>query len=267
MDMQPELSVELKSTSKAFVSRDNKIVVAMENVSLTARAGEFVAIVGPSGCGKSTILNLLANIIAPTSGDVLIRGKPPAEAASDIGYVFQQDTVLPWRRLTQNIELGLLLRRVPAAQRRKRVAELVRMTGLSGFENSYPGELSGGMRKRAALAMALAYDPSLILMDEPFGALDAQTRIGLHEEMMALSQGTDKTILFVTHDITEAITLADRVVVMTARPARVKSEYAIDIERPRNISEVRFDPKFEQLYKNIWDDLRPEVAAQRAQER
>ncbi|HEY4202767.1 MAG TPA: ABC transporter ATP-binding protein [Devosiaceae bacterium] len=265
--MQPELSVELKSTSKAFVSRDNKVVVAMEDVSLQARVGEFVAIVGPSGCGKSTILNLLANIITPTSGEVLVRGKPAAQAASDIGYVFQQDTVLPWRKLTQNIELGLLLRRVPAADRRKRVAELVKMTGLSGFEDSYPGELSGGMRKRAALAMALAYDPSLILMDEPFGALDAQTRIGLHEELMALSQGTNKTILFVTHDITEAITLADRVVVMTARPARVKSEYVIDIARPRNISEVRFDPKFEELYKNIWDDLRPEVAAQQAQER
>lgn len=265
-EMQSVATVELKSASKAFISRDNKVVIAMEDVSFQAREGEFVAIVGPSGCGKSTILNLLANILTPTGGEVLVRGRPASESRGEIGYVFQQDTVLPWRKLAQNIEIGLLIRGIPAAARRARVRQMIEMTGLVGFEDAYPGELSGGMRKRTAVAMALAYDPAILLMDEPFGAVDAQTRIGLHEQLMSIWQGTAKTILFVTHDITEAITLADRVIVMTARPARIKSEYVIDVPRPRSISGSLFGAKFADLYKNIWEDLRPEVAAQRAQE-
>jgi NitT/TauT family transport system ATP-binding protein len=254
--------IEFQGAGKSFITKNNQIVRALQDVTFSVTAGEFVAIVGPSGCGKSTTLNILAGLTDYTQGRVFLRGKEPSEVALDIGYVFQQDSVLPWKKVFDNIEIGLLLRKVPPADRRRRAEELVRVMGLEGFGDSYPVELSGGMRKRVALAATLAYDPMVLLMDEPFGALDAQTRIILQDELLRVWHERRQTILFVTHDIGEAIAMADRVIVMTARPARIKTEYRVNLPRPRSAADVRFDPRFDDIYKAIWNDLRPEIAAQ-----
>jgi NitT/TauT family transport system ATP-binding protein len=258
-----EFIFEFKHAGKSFITSDGKVVTALQDTTFSVRRGDFVAIVGPSGCGKTTTLNILAGLTEATSGSVLLEGKRPGESKLDIGYVFQQDSVLPWRKVLDNVELGLVLRNVPKDKRRAKAEALVRMTGLQGFGNSYPAELSGGMRKRVALAMTLAYDPSILLMDEPFGALDAQTRMVLQDELLRIWNEQKQTILFVTHDIAEAIALADRVIVMTARPARIKNDYAISLPRPRGAAEARFQPGFDEYYKAIWEDLRPEIDAQR----
>jgi NitT/TauT family transport system ATP-binding protein len=259
-------AVTLEGLSKTFVTRQGTALLALQNVSFEVAEGEFVAIVGPSGCGKSTALNVLAGTTAPTRGRVLIRGRSPSESRFDIGYVFQQDTVLPWRRVVDNVATGLTIRKVPAAERRKRAEELLELMGLSGFEQAFPFELSGGMRKRVALATTLAFDPSILLMDEPFGALDAQTRVLLQDELLRLWEANRKTVLFVTHDLAEAISLADRIIVMTARPARVKSHYPVELPRPRSAADARFLPGFDGLYHAIWNDLRPEITLQVSQE-
>ncbi|MCL5960928.1 MAG: ABC transporter ATP-binding protein [Chloroflexi bacterium] len=256
-----EPAVRFIGVTKSFITRNDEVVHTLQNVSFNVGAGEFVAIVGPSGCGKSTTLNVLACITAATRGEVLVRGRHPAEARLDIGYVFQQDTVLPWKRVLDNVTTGLVIRKVPAAERRRRALELIDVMGLRGFEKAYPFELSGGMRKRVALATTMAYDPSILLMDEPFGALDAQTRVLLQDELLRVWEANRKTVLFVTHDLPEAITLADRIIVMTARPARVKSEYIVDLPRPRTAAEARFNPHFDQLYVTIWNDLKAELTA------
>ena len=254
-------TVEFAGVTKSFISRDDKIVHTLQNVTFEVGPGEFVSIVGPSGCGKSTTLNILAGITPATSGRVLIRGQAPSAARFDIGYVFQHDTVLPWKRVLDNIETGLVIRKVPSDVRYRRAQELVGVMGLSGFERAYPFELSGGMRKRVALATTMAYDPSILLMDEPFGALDAQTRVVLQEELLRVWEANRKTVLFVTHDLAEAIILSDRVIVMTARPARIKSQYNVDLPRPRSVTQSRFNPQFDKLYGTIWDDLRAEITA------
>ncbi len=251
--------IEFRSVSKSFISQNNKVVRAMQDVSFSVRRGEFIALVGPSGCGKSTSLNVLAGLTDITHGEALIMGRPAAEATLDIGYVFQQDSVLPWRKVIDNIGIGLELRRVPAAERRDRAMALIHKMGLAGFENAFPSELSGGMRKRVALATTLAYAPSILLMDEPFGALDAQTRIILQDDLLRVWQELHQTVLFVTHDLSEAISLADRVIVMTARPGRIKKEYRIDLPRPRGAAEARFLPGFDGVYMEVWNDLRPEI--------
>jgi NitT/TauT family transport system ATP-binding protein len=259
-----EFIFEFEHAGKSFITADGKVVTALRDTSFSVRRGDFVAIVGPSGCGKTTTLNMLAGLTEPTHGRVLLEGRKPGEARLDVGYVFQQDSVLPWRTVLDNVETGLALRKVPRDARRAKAEALVRVIGLHGFEKSFPSELSGGMRKRVALAMTLAYDPAVLLMDEPFGALDAQTRIVLQDELLRIWQAQRQTILFVTHDIGEAIALADRVIVMTARPARIKSDYAITLPRPRSAAEARFQPGFDEHYKAIWEDLRPEIDAQRA---
>jgi NitT/TauT family transport system ATP-binding protein len=255
-------AIDLVGLSKIFVSRTNKIVEALKRVTLSIEDGEFVTVLGPSGCGKSTILNILARNMEASGGTALIRGQPLEAARYDIGYMFQKDTVLPWRRVASNIELGLLIRKIEKAQREWRIAELIELTGLKGFEQAFPSELSGGMRKRVALATCLAFEPSILLMDEPFGALDAQTRLSLQEELMRIWQESRKTVIFVTHDISEAIVLADRVVVMTARPARVKSIHKVDIPRPRRVDDATAHPSYQALYARLWSELRPEVANQ-----
>jgi NitT/TauT family transport system ATP-binding protein len=253
--------VEFQGASKAFVL-GTKVMTALQDVTFTVHRGEFVSIVGPSGCGKSTTLNILAGLTEATGGRVLVEGHAPGEVRLDLGYVFQQDTVLPWKKVVDNIEIGLKLRGMPAAERRARADQLLKLMGLESFGNAFPAELSGGMRKRVALGSTLAYNPALLLMDEPFGSLDAQTRITLQDELLRLWNEQRQTVLFVTHDIAEAIVLADRVIVMTARPARIKKQYFVDLPRPRLAEDVRFDPRFEELHKQIWDDLRPEIAEQ-----
>ncbi len=260
-------AIRFENLTKTFVSRENRVVVAVDNVTFDVSEGEFVAIIGPSGCGKTTTLNVLSGIADVTAGRALIRGAAPSQSRFEIGYVFQQDTVLPWKRVIENIETGLVIRNVPAAERRRRAEELVRLVGLQGFEQAFPFELSGGMRKRVALATSLAYNPSILLMDEPFGALDAQTRLVLQDELLRIWEADRKTVLFVTHDIGEAICLADRIIVMTARPGRLKSQFTVNLPRPRTAEEARLSPGFDQLYAAIWNDLRPEVNDQASYER
>jgi len=254
-------AIQFEGLTKTFISRDNKLVHAIHNVSFDVAEGEFVALVGPSGCGKTTTLNVLAGITDLTRGRARIRGGSPREARFTIGYVFQQDTVLPWKRVVDNIATGLVIRSMPREQRRHRALELVERMGLNGFEQAYPFELSGGMRKRVALATTMAYEPSILLMDEPFGALDAQTRLVLQDELLRIWEQDRKTVLFVTHDIGEAISLADRVIVMTARPARIKAQHQVGLPRPRTAADARSHPRFEELHEAIWQDLRPEIEA------
>jgi NitT/TauT family transport system ATP-binding protein len=218
-----------------------------------------VALVGPSGCGKSTTLALISGLDRASSGSVTVRGKPVDGITPSLGFLFQRDALLPWKTVTDNVLLPLQLRDVTGAQARQRVDEWVGRVGLRGFEKSFPYQLSGGMRKRVALAQTLVYDPEILLMDEPFSALDVQTRNLMEAELLGLWQGSGKTVIFVTHDLEEAIALADEVIVMTAGPARVKARYEVPLPRPRDIEQVRFDPRFTALYSRMWDDLRDEV--------
>ena len=264
MSEQPvsDCAVEFRGVTKSFINKQNEIVRALEDVTFTVRRGEFLAIIGPSGCGKSTTLNVIAGLTSATSGKVMVSGKPVGETRIDLGYVFQQDSVLPWKKVIDNIQIGLRLRNIPKRQSKAKAIEFLHLMGLTDFANAYPVELSGGMRKRVALAASLAYDPAVLLMDEPFGALDAQTRIVLQDEMLRLWAEKRPTVLFVTHDIGEAIAMADRVIVMTARPARIKVDCAIDLPRPRSAAEIRFDPNFERIHQRIWNELKPEITAQ-----
>jgi NitT/TauT family transport system ATP-binding protein len=246
---------------KAFVAGgSNTAKLALDDVSLSVRPGEFCSIVGPSGCGKSTILNLLAGLSRPTEGQVLYEGQPVRGVNTAVGYVTQDDNLLPWRSLQANVELALELRRVGRAERRARAAEMIRRVGLAGFEKHYPSELSGGMRKRASIIRTLIYDTPVVLMDEPFGPLDAQTRVLLQDDLLRLWDRSNRTILFVTHDLVEAIALSDRVVVMSAAPGRIKHVYEIDIARPRDVFHIHEAPGFAPIYDALWDDIREEIA-------
>jgi NitT/TauT family transport system ATP-binding protein len=232
---------------------------AVDKLSLEIADGEFLVLVGPSGCGKSTSLSLIAGLDAPSAGTVTVRGQPVSGISPGVGFLFQRDALLPWKTVRENVGLPLKLRRVARAEAAERTADFIDRVGLRGFEERFPHELSGGMRKRVALAQTLVYDPEILLMDEPFSALDVQTRNLMEDELLALWQGSGKTVIFVTHDLEEAIALADDVVVMTAGPARVKATYAVDLPRPRNVQDVRFDRRFVDLYRAMWDDLRDEV--------
>lgn len=254
--MAPLLSVQ--NVRREFDVR-GKNVLALDTLNLALDQGEFVTVVGPSGCGKSTLLNLVVGLLPPSAGEILFRGRAVAGINPEIGYVTQKDNLLPWRTLIQNVELALEIRGIEKSARRRRAAELIERVGLNGFEEHYPHELSGGMRQRANIIRTLIYDPELILMDEPFGPLDAQTRIVLQEQLLKLWFASRKTILFITHDLVEAITLADRVVVMTSRPGRVKHIAAVPIPRPRDVYQIHTSREFREVYDTLWRELRPEV--------
>lgn len=233
---------------------------AVEGVSLDVRAGSFVSLVGPSGCGKSTVLNLIAGLAQPSSGEVRIFGDTLGGVNARASYMFQQDALLPWKTVVDNIALGLDFRGKAKAESRAAAADWVRRVGLEGFGGSYPHQLSGGMRKRAAMAQSWIVDPDLVLMDEPFGALDVHTRLRMEGEILELWAGSGKTVVFVTHDLEEAISLSDEVVVLSAGPAsRIVGRYAVDLPRPRNLMDIRTESAFHELYKRIWSDLRGEV--------
>ena len=234
-------------------------VRALERVSLQVRDGEFVSLVGPSGCGKSTILRLISGLLSPTTGTVQLDGVPVHGVPPSVGFMFQHDALLPWSTAQGNVELALELRGISRRDREPRARTLLETVGLAGFEAAYPATLSGGMRKRVDLARVLAYDPSVYLMDEPFGALDAQTKVQLGAELLRIWDDLDRTVLFVTHDIEEAIGLSDRVLVMSRRPGHIKSEYRIDLPRPRDFYEVRFTARFQELHRAIWRDLADEA--------
>jgi NitT/TauT family transport system ATP-binding protein len=255
--------VQLGKRFDARAGRDAALSV-IDQLSLAIHEGEFVTMVGPSGSGKSTLLNMIAQIDRPTSGTVRLRGQTilePGEARlqpgwqCQIGYVTQEDNLLPWRRLEENILLPLRAQGRLDDQGRQRAAELIDAAGLKGFERYYPHELSGGMRKRASLVRTLAYDPPVILMDEPFGALDAQTRMQLHGDLLRLWSLKRKTILFVTHDIAEAIALGDRVLVLSRAPARVIAEHMVELPRPRDVDRLVSQPAFATLFDRIREQL------------
>ena len=234
-------------------------VRALSNFDIDVEEGEFLSIVGPSGCGKSTFLNILLGLIKPDSGELSLHGKKITGPGSDRAMVFQEFGLLPWRTVQNNIELGLELKKVPAAKRRAIAARLVELVGLGGFEAHYPHELSGGMKQRVGLARALAMDPDVLLMDEPFAALDAQTRDLMQVELLRIWREAKKTVLFVTHQIDEAIYLSDRVMVMSKRPGRAKKIFAIKLPRQREY-EMRVMPEFNSLKLEIWNTLKDEIA-------
>jgi NitT/TauT family transport system ATP-binding protein len=244
--------VEAREITKRFVHRDGEFT-ALERVSLDVREGEFVSIVGPSGCGKSTLLHILAGLKRPDAGSVAIDGRETTGSTpSQVGYLFQEDTVLPWFSVERNIALGLGYRGVAPDEARRRVEWALTEAGLVEFRRSYPHQLSGGMRRRVALMMTLVVDPKILLMDEPFGALDTHTKTRLHASLLEIWEKTRQTIVFVTHDLMEAITLSDRVVIMSARPGRVKASYEIRIPRPRDVIKVKDSEEYLEDFREIW---------------
>ncbi|HTC09769.1 MAG TPA: ABC transporter ATP-binding protein [Acetobacteraceae bacterium] len=252
--------IQLTGVGKRFATPGREIE-ALRPVDLTVRAEEFVALVGPSGCGKSTILNMIAGLLPPSSGTVRYDSAPVIGPNRQVGYMTQKDTLLPWRSAADNIRIALELkcRAVPRGEAAERVAQMIALVGLSGFEKHYPAELSGGMRKRVALARTLIYQPETLLMDEPFGALDAQLKLLLLDQLQTLTRQRRMTVLFVTHDLAEAITLADRVVVFSARPGRIRAVREIDLPRPRDVFTVRFTEPFAKLHAALWEELKDEV--------
>jgi NitT/TauT family transport system ATP-binding protein len=230
---------------------------ALRDVSFKVYEGELVTIVGPSGCGKTTLLNVLAGLLAGRT-DVEIHGRAWIYGEGGFGYVFQRDALLPWRTAIDNVALGLEVRGVSKERRRAIAREFLRAVGLEGYEDRYPAELSAGMRQRVAIARTLAYDPEVILMDEPLGALDAQTRVTLQDEILQIWRRTRKTILLVTHDIAEAVVLGSRVLVMSRRPGQIKNEYSVGLPPTRTSLSARFTPEFARLQQAIWEELRLE---------
>ncbi|HET9885573.1 MAG TPA: ABC transporter ATP-binding protein [Candidatus Binatia bacterium] len=250
--------LSIEGVRKEYQAR-GKRVVALESVDLDIREGEFVTIVGPSGCGKSTLLNLIVGLLRSSGGRIVFNGAAIDGICTQIGYVTQKDNLFPWRTLVENVEIALEIRGMARVSRRSQAEELIERVGLRGFEDHYPHELSGGMRQRANIIRTLIYDPELILMDEPFGPLDAQTRIVLQDELLKLWSTTKKTIIFITHDLIEAITLADRVVLMSSRPGRIKAIEQVSIARPRDVFKIHQSEQFRAVYENLWRELRPEV--------
>ena len=253
-------ALDLRDISCTFVSRDDpgQRYTAVRDVTLSVGDGEFVSVVGPTGCGKSTLLNVGAGLLAPSSGTVTVFGQPLQGINTRAGYMFQSESLMPWRTALGNVMAGLEFR--GAADARAQAEDWLKRVGLGGFGDRYPHQLSGGMRKRTSLAQTLALDPDIILMDEPFSALDIQTRQLMENEVLDLWAAKKKAVLFITHDLDEAIAMSDRVVVLSAGPASHPiGEFVIDLPRPRDVAEVRTQPRFIELHQAIWDVLREEV--------
>ena len=256
-------ALSLDGVSCTFAARgDAPSFAAVHDVSLTVEAGEFVSVVGPTGCGKSTLLNMAAGLLAPSAGGVRVFGEPLAGLNRRAGYMFQAESLMPWRTALGNVMAGLSFRGMPEPDARALATQWLQRVGLGAFGDRYPHQLSGGMRKRVSLAQVLVLDPDIILMDEPFSALDIQTRQLMENEVLDLWGAKKKAVLFITHDLDEAIAMSDRVVVLSAGPgSRVVGEFHIDLDRPRDVAEVRSQPRFVALHKAIWDVLREEVLA------
>jgi NitT/TauT family transport system ATP-binding protein len=257
MSRTPDVErIDVRGLSKSF-QLGGTVIEAVRNVSFSVRRGEFVALLGPSGSGKSTVLNMIATLLKPSGGEILIDGKPvdASKASPNVGYVFQRDTLFPWRTVADNIGYGLQLAGVPESERRARVAASVAQAGLKGFERAYPSALSGGMRQRAALMRTLVVEPKILLMDEPFGALDTHTKIDMHQVLLRIWDREQQTVLFVTHDLGEALTLADRIILFSARPGQIKDMFLVDFVRPRDAVKVRETPRYAELFQHIWHSL------------
>jgi NitT/TauT family transport system ATP-binding protein len=254
-------SLKLEGVTCTFAARaGNEDYTAVADVNLGVAEGEFVAVVGPTGCGKSTLLNVAAGLRAPTRGSVTVFGEKLQGINARAGYLFQNEALMPWRTALQNVTAGLEFRGSAAKEACARAADWLRRVGLAAHGHKYPHELSGGMRKRVALAQTLILDPKILLMDEPFSALDVQTRSLMENELLNLWAQDRKSVVFVTHDLEEAISMSDRVVVMSAGPAsRLIGEFPIDLPRPRDVAEIRLTPRFVEIHKLIWQALRDEV--------
>jgi NitT/TauT family transport system ATP-binding protein len=262
-------ALALAGVACTFANRDDasQRYTAVHDVTLTVGAGEFVAVVGPTGCGKSTLLNVAAGLLVPSAGTVHVFGAPLIGLNRRAGYMFQADSLMPWRTAEQNVMAGFEFHGASIADARKQAGDWLKRVGLGGFGNRYPHQLSGGMRKRTSLAQTLALDPDIILMDEPFSALDIQTRQLMENEVLALWSAKKKAVLFITHDLDEAIAMSDRVVVMSAGPAsRPIGAFDVDLERPRDVAEIKASPRFVELHGAIWAVLRDEVLKGYAQQ-
>jgi NitT/TauT family transport system ATP-binding protein len=262
-------ALRLAGVSCTFVSKDapGQRYTAVRDVSLTVAAGEFVSVVGPTGCGKSTLLNVAAGLLQPSTGTVAVFGHPLVGINTRAGYMFQAESLMPWRTAVQNVMAGLEFRGAPLADARAQSEDWLKRVGLGGFGDRYPHQLSGGMRKRTSLAQTLALDPDIILMDEPFSALDIQTRQLMENEVLELWASKKKAVLFITHDLDEAIAMSDRVVVLSAGPASHPiGEFTVDLARPRDVSEIKTTPRFVELHRAIWAVLREEVLKGYAQQ-
>ncbi len=253
-------AVRLNNVSISFGIAGGKRFDAVADTDLDVAGDEFLAIVGPTGCGKSTLLNVAAGLLEPASGSVEIFGRPLKGLNRQAGYLFQQDSLMPWKTVLENVAIGLEVSGVPANEARKLAMEWLERVGLGGFADRYPRMLSGGQRKRVGLAQVLIRNPKLLLMDEPFGPLDAQTRLIMGDLLLNLWSEDKKAVMFVTHDLDEAIALADRIVIMSAGPkSRIIGDFRVSIPRPRDIAEIRHDPAFTELHRSIWHALREEV--------
>ncbi len=252
--------ITLQDVSRRFRTARSEIY-ALSEINLDILEGEFVTVVGPSGCGKSTVLNIIVGLLDPTSGTRLFRGVPTKGINLEIGYVTQQDNLFPWRTVLENVTFALEMRQIgTSASRRELALELIERVGLKGFEHHYRHELSGGMRQRVNIIRALIYNPKVILLDEPFGPLDAQTRLQLQDLLLRLwVERAGTTLVFITHDLAEAIALGDRVIVMSARPGRVREVVNVDLPRPRDIYTIHTDPHFREIYDRIWQHLADEM--------
>ena len=252
-------AIALRGVSKRFLTPSGGVYTALRDLTMTVGEGEFCAVVGPTGCGKSTTLALISGLEPPSEGEVDVFEKPVQGITDGIGYMFQADAVFPWKTVLENVAAGPRYHGLSARGARDKAREWIARVGLAGFEDRYPYQLSGGMRKRVALAQSLINGPRILLMDEPFSALDVQTRSLMENELLGLWAASSASVVFVTHDLEEAISLSDRVFVITAGPGTVKSNYKVDLPRPRNVAEIRFQPRFIEIYEEIWKDLKDEV--------
>lgn len=251
--------IRVEAVSKLFRTPGEGTIRALQGISLNIPYGEFVTVVGPSGCGKSTLIKLIAGFSAPSSGRILYQGDEVRGLNTRVGYVPQESKLFPWLTVEENVGFGLDSKRFPRAEREQQVEHFIKLAGLTGFEKYYPAQLSGGMSKRASIMRALAYEPPVILMDEPFGPLDAQTRMVLQDELLKIWEQKRQTIVFVTHDLVEAVALADRVVVMTHRPGKIKDIIDVPMARPRNIFEIHRQEGFDEAYGRLWNIFRHEL--------
>jgi NitT/TauT family transport system ATP-binding protein len=254
--------IEISHVSKTFRRRE-AAVEALRDFNLTIHQHEIVAVIGPSGCGKSTLLNMIAGIYPPSKGQVLYKGTQVSDLNTDVGYMTQKDNLLPWRSVRDNIAFPLELAGMSRSEREIRAEKIIKAVGLDGFQSRFPNELSGGMRKRVSLARMIVYGAETALLDEPFAALDAQLKLAMHGLLLQLAAENKQTVIFVTHDLMEAVTLADRVIVCTRRPAMIALEQKISLARPRDVLNVRFTNQFKEHYDALWDRLRIEYQEER----
>jgi NitT/TauT family transport system ATP-binding protein len=257
---QDDSRIEVVGLTKRFLTPKGEAFTALRDVTFTVEPGQFCAVVGPTGCGKSTTLSMVSGLDRPSEGAVRVGGQPVRGVTEGISFMFQTDALLPWKTVLGNVELGPMFRGVPRSRARELARDWLRRVGLAGFEDHHPHQLSGGMRKRVTMAAALINEPKILLMDEPFGALDVQTKAIMQTELLGLWEQLRPSVLFITHDLDEAVALADRVVVMTSGPGSVKAVYDVDLPRPRGaVQDLRYEPRFLEIQQRIWESLREEV--------